>query len=133
MTNYLLDTHVVIWLMFDVEKIPKNTLQKIKNPDNEIYISAVSFWEISMKYKIGKLDLNKFVPSELPQIYLDQGFQQLSISINETSSFYELSSTYHRDPFDRMLIWQAIQNNLILISNDENMSLYRSEGLKLLW
>jgi PIN domain nuclease of toxin-antitoxin system len=46
MSNYLLDTHVVLWLLFDVDKIPNSTLDKIKNLDNEIYISAASFWEI---------------------------------------------------------------------------------------
>jgi PIN domain nuclease of toxin-antitoxin system len=133
MNKYLLDTHVVLWLMFDIDKLPIKTLEEIKNFDNEIYISAVSFWEISIKYSLGKLNLNKFNPSELPRVYLEQGFKFLPVSINETSTLCELDIEYHKDPFDRMLIWQAIKNDFILISNDINMPPYRTEGLKLLW
>jgi len=61
MSSYLLDTHVVLWLLFDVDKIPNSTLEIIKNTDNEIYISAASFWEISIKYKLKKLDLNNLI------------------------------------------------------------------------
>jgi PIN domain nuclease of toxin-antitoxin system len=133
MTKYLLDTHVVLWLMFDIDKLPIKTLEEIKNFDNEIYISAVSFWEISIKYGLGKLNLNKFNPSELPKVYLEQGFKFLPLSIAETSTLCELNIEYHKDSFDRMLIWQAIKNDFVLISNDINMPPYRTEGLKLLW
>jgi PIN domain nuclease of toxin-antitoxin system len=57
----------------------------------------------------------------------------LPVSINETSTLCELDIEYHKDPFNRMLIWQAIKNDFILISNDINMPPYRTEGLKLLW
>jgi PIN domain nuclease of toxin-antitoxin system len=133
MTKYLLDTHVVLWLMFDIDKLPIKILEEIKNFDNEIYISAVSFWEISIKYSLGKLNLNKFNPSELPKVYLEQGFKFLPLSIAETSTLCELNMEYHKDPFDRMLIWQAIKNDFILISNDINIPAYRTEGLKLVW
>lgn len=133
MSNYLLDTHVVLWLLFDVDKIPNSTLEKIKNLDNEIYISAASFWEISIKYRLKKLELNKINASELPKIFTEQGYKVMSISSEETSTLWELKLDYHKDPFDRILIWQAIKNNFTLISNDVNMSPYRIEGLKLLW
>jgi PIN domain nuclease of toxin-antitoxin system len=71
MSNYLLDTHVVLWLLFDVDKIPNSTLDKIKNLDNEIYISAASFWEISIKHSLNKLELNKINASELPKIFTE--------------------------------------------------------------
>ncbi|WP_395042827.1 type II toxin-antitoxin system VapC family toxin [Flavobacterium sp.] len=133
MSNFLLDTHVVLWLLFDVDKIPNSTLQKIKNLDNEIYISAVSFWEISIKYSLNKLDLNKLNVSELPQIFKEQGYKSLPLNVDDTASFWELKLVYHKDLFDRILIWQAIKNNFTLISNDVNMSPYRTEGLQLLW
>ena len=133
MSSYLLDTHVVLWLLFDVDKIPYSTLQEIKNLDNEIYISAVSFWEISIKYSINKLDLNKLNVSELPQIFKEQGYRLLPLNTDDAASFWELKSVFHKDPFDRILIWQAIKNNFTLISNDVNISPYRTEGLQLLW
>jgi PIN domain nuclease of toxin-antitoxin system len=77
--------------------------------------------------------LNKFNPSELPKVYLEQGFKFLPLSIAETSTLCELNMEYHKDPFDRMLIWQAIKNDFILISNDINIPAYRTEGLKLVW
>jgi PIN domain nuclease of toxin-antitoxin system len=131
--HFLLDTHVVLWLMFDVDKIPKPVLQAITNSGNAVYISSVSFWEISIKYAVGKLELNKMLPSQLPPIYEEQGFQLLPITAEETASHYQLATTQHRDPFDRMLIWQAMHHNLILISNDVNMPPYKHEGLRLLW
>jgi PIN domain nuclease of toxin-antitoxin system len=133
MKKYLLDTHVVLWLMFDVDKIPEYTLKEITDSENKIYISAASFWEISIKFGNGKLDLNKFNPTFLPKIYEEQGFEIIPVSINETATFWELKNRNHKDPFDRMLIWQAIKNDFTFISNDKNMSDFRSEGLKLLW
>lgn len=133
MSSYLLDTHVVLWLLFDVDKIPNSTLEIIKNTDNEIYISAASFWEISIKYKLKKLDLNNLNVSELPIIFKEKGYKTIPILCDETATLWELKLDYHKDPFDRILIWQAIKNNFIFISNDVNMSPYRMEGLRLLW
>lgn len=133
MSSYLLDTHVVLWLLFDVDKIANPTLEIIKNTDNNIYISAASFWEISIKYKLKKLDLNNLNVSELPIIFSEKGYEIISISSDEAAALWELKLDYHKDPFDRILIWQAIKNNFIFISNDVNMSPYRAEGLRLQW
>lgn len=133
MSSYLLDTHVVLWLLFDVDKIPNSTLEIIKNTDNQIYISAASFWEISIKYKLKKLDLNNLNVSELPKIFTEKGYKIIPILCDETATLWELKLDYHKDPFDRILIWQAIKNNFTFISNDINMSPYRMEGLRLLW
>jgi len=133
MSSYLLDTHVVLWLLFDVDKIPNSTLEIIKNTDNEIYISAASFWEISIKYKLKKLDLNNLNVSELPIIFKEKGYKIIPILCDETATLWKLKLDYHKDPFDRILIWQAIKNNFTFISNDVNMNPYRMEGLRLLW
>lgn len=133
MNRYLLDTHVVLWILFDVDKIPISTLEIIKDIDNEIFISAASFWEISIKYNLNKLDINNFNVSELPKIFTEQGYKIMSISSNETSTLWQLKLDHHKDPFDRILIWQAITNNFIFISNDINMSPYKMEGLRLMW
>ena len=133
MNRYLLDTHVVLWILFDVDKIPISTLEIIKDIDNEIFISAASFWEISIKYNLNKLDINNFNVSELPKIFTEQGYKIMSISSNETATLWQLKLDYHKDPFDRILIWQAITNNFIFISNDINMSPYKMEGLRLMW
>ncbi len=133
MNRYLLDTHVVLWILFDVDKIPISTLEIIKDIDNEIFISAASFWEISIKYNLNKLDINNFNVSELPKIFTEQGYKIMSISSNETATLWQLKLDHHKDPFDRILIWQAITNNFIFISNDINMSPYKMEGLRLMW
>ena len=131
--KYLLDTHVLLWYLFEDEKLSKKATEILTKLDIDIYISAISFWEISVKFNSGKLHLNELVPEDLPERCIDYGFKALPMSTMEAASFYKLSSVYHRDPFDRMLIWQSIQNNLVLITNDGNMSLYKADGLKLLW
>ena len=131
--KYLLDTHVLLWYLFEDEKLSEPVAKVIKKMDNDVYISAVNFWEVSVKYSIGKLDLKKILPSDLPDLCVKYGFKMLPLLVGESSTYFELSNTYHKDPFDRMLIWQAIQNNLVLITNDGNMPAYRSDGLKLLW
>lgn len=131
--KYLLDTHVLLWYLFEDEKLSKKATEILTRLDIDIYVSAVSFWEISVKFNSGKLNLNKLVPEDLPERCISYGFKTLPISIKESASFYNLSNLYHRDPFDRMLIWQSIMNNLVLITNDGNMPPYKSDGLKLLW
>lgn len=93
----------------------------------------ITFWEISLKYAIGKLELENISPEELPGISKETGFETLDLSETEVSSFHKLPKSSHKDPFDRIVIWQAILNDLILISKDKNFSLYEENGLKATW
>lgn len=132
--RYLLDTYVILWLAFEEEKLSKKVKKILTRSDVEIYLSAVSFWEISLKFKTGKLDLKIHNPETL-QAGFDQFFEhkKLNLSFEDSLTFYKLEPQFHKDPFDRMLIWQALRHDLILISIDEQMKPYQSLGLKLIW
>jgi PIN domain nuclease of toxin-antitoxin system len=128
--TYLLDTHFLLWAISDTKKLSKKVKNIITNPINQIIISTVSFWEVSLKSSLGKLEMSGFSPEDLPEICLQIGFDIKTLSPEESSTYHKLNATYHKDPFDRMLIWQAIRNGYILISEDEQVKKYRSEGLK---
>lgn len=131
---YLLDTHIILWIAFNEDKISPSVKKLLLSNDQEIYISAVSFWEISIKFHSGKLNLKNHTPETLKNGF-DQFFeyQTLALEITDAVSFFKLEKEHHKDPFDRMLIWQALQNNLILVTEDENIQLYRDCGLKVIW
>ncbi len=133
MTDYLLDTHVIIWLLLQKELVSKKVIDAIAIPSNRFYISTVSFWEITIKYSSGKLDLGKYAPIDILNFYKEYGFLVIDLVSKDAITYHQLETTHHRDPFDRMLIWQAIQNKMVLVSNDANMPFYKQDGLKLLW
>jgi PIN domain nuclease of toxin-antitoxin system len=130
MKTYLLDTHYMLWAIADTKKISKNIKEIITNPDNRIIVSTISFWEVSLKTSIGKLSISGFSPADLPVACEKIGFNIECPSAEDSSTYHELKATYHKDPFDRMLIWQAMRNDYIFISSDNNVKKYASEGLK---
>jgi PIN domain nuclease of toxin-antitoxin system len=127
--SFLLDTHYLLWAISDPSRISKNIKNIITNPENRVLVSTISFWEVSLKSGLGKLEISGFSPENLPSLCTKIGFEIIVLSPEESSTYHELKATDHKDPFDRMLIWQAIRNNLILISSDVNISRYKSEGL----
>lgn len=131
--NYLLDTHTFIWAISEREKLSAGGRQILDNTNNSIFVSAISFWEIALKFSVGKLHINGSLPDELPELSLKTGFQNISLSPDESDAHYKLLLTNHKDPFDRMLIWQAIQRNLVFISKDDRLEQYKIAGLKTLW
>jgi PIN domain nuclease of toxin-antitoxin system len=129
--TYLLDTHYLIWAIADSKKISKKVHSLMVNSDNRIIVSTISFWEISLKSSLRKLTIEGFHPEELPAACEQVGFEILTLTASDSSSFHLLKSVHHKDPFDRMLIWQAIRNKFTLISADEQINKYASEGLKI--
>lgn len=130
--TYLLDTHILIWVILEPQKISARVKEIITNPKNKIIVSSISFWEISIKYALGKFQFKNILPEELIAITNEMDFVIEDLSANTASSFYNLTAAYHKDPFDRMLIWQAIQNNYTLISNDKFIKKYTTVGLKVI-
>src|SRR5581483_7064764 len=128
---YLLDTHFVIWAVSETAKLSKKIKDILTDPDNRIVVSTVSFWEIALKYSIGKLPLKGGGPEDIPYSCLQIGFEIQPLSEKEASTYPRLKANHHKDPFDRMLIWQAISNNFTLISIDSDVKKYVSEGLKM--
>lgn len=131
--NYLLDTHTLIWVISEKEKLSPQVSHTFNNPDNTFFVSAISFWEISLKFSTGKLGIQGVIPEDMPMLSVQSGFQLISLSPDESATYHKLKKTTHKDPFDRMLIWQAIQRNLIFITNDKSISDYKEVGLKILW
>ncbi|WP_419800839.1 type II toxin-antitoxin system VapC family toxin [Mucilaginibacter sp.] len=131
--NYLLDTHVLLWAINDDTKLSENVKERIKDIENSIFVSAISFWEISLKFSLGKLKLKGFMPDDLTELSTKIGFKLIPLLHDVCGSYHHLISTIHRDPFDRMLIWQAIKQNYILITKDNKANLYIGSGLKTLW
>lgn len=133
MNNYLIDTHVFLWLNFSPEKLPKTILSKLQNRQNQVFVSVISFWEISLKYQLGKLSLSGILPHELLPIAAQMGIEVANISPIEFARFFQLPSVDgHKDPFDRLIIWQCIMQNKTLVSHDSKLNEYLKLGLHVL-
>ena len=132
MNSYLLDTHSFLWSIFQPEKLGQQAITVLENTDNQVFVSSITLWEIALKYSMGKLNLG-CKPDDLLEIINDMGFEKLSLTLEEAALFYQLPRITHKDPFDRMLIWQAISRNLILISKDTQFENYNQYGLNIIW
>ena len=131
--KFLPDTHTFLWAIAASDKIPVATQSKITNPDNEIFISAVSLWEVAIKTRIKKLNLGCIKTDDLIPIAGKMGMECISLSPEESIGYGKLEENSHSDPFDRMLIWQAMQRNLTIISKDKAFNRFKEHGLKLFW
>jgi PIN domain nuclease of toxin-antitoxin system len=130
--SYLLDTHYILWAITDSKKISKRISDLIIDPDLKIFVSTISFLEISLKSALGKIKMSGIRPEDIPALCTKIGFDIIGLTADDSSSYHNLNASHHKDPFDRMLIWQAICNNYTLISADEQIGKYRSEGLSIL-
>ncbi len=115
----LLDTHIFLWWMQGSKKLSKKLVKVLKNPDNQVFISTASIWEMIIKKKLGKLK----IPNNLKTILSKSGFEVLSISLDHVLELEKLPPL-HKDPFDRILIAQAKTEHLILATNDKKNSRY---------
>ena len=117
--SYLLDTHTLLWWLANNPTLSPSAQEVIANPNNLIFVSAVSAWEISIKKAIGKLE----APSDLLTVIKRNQFEPLPISIEDGLEAGALPN-YHNDPFDRMLIAQAVGHKLIIITRDKKFKQY---------
>lgn len=132
--EYLIDTHVFIWALMDTKKIPKKTFEILEDENNTVYISSMSFWEIAIKVQSKKLELHGINVLQLPHIAKQLNFTILAPQTYDYVSISQIPlKENHHDPFDRMLIQQAIRNDLVLISKDEKFQQYEENGLQLMW
>lgn len=118
----LLDTHVFIWYAENDKSLPKSTKEKIKALDNDILISIVSLWEIGIKTSLKKLTLNGSM-ADIINLTFENGFKILPLQPDHIIK-NNLLEFYHRDPFDRMIIAQALVEDLEIISKDEAFDKY---------
>lgn len=131
--NYLLDTHTFLWTLFADDRLSKKAAEAIRNRENGVDVSVISYWEISLKYAIQKIGLSGISPDELPQKAKEAGIETLQVSEHLAASFHKLPTLRHKDPFDRLIVWQAINTNLTLISKDRELKKYVKHGLSILW
>ena len=132
--EYLIDTHVFIWALMDTKKFSKKTFEILENENNTIYISSMSFWKIAIKCQSKKLELRGINVLQLPHIAKQFNFSILNPQTYDFVSIGQIPlKENHHDPFDRMLIQQAIRNDLVLISKDEKFRQYEENGLQLMW
>ena len=120
--NCLLDTHLLLWAASEPDKLSNKALQWIENPENDLYFSSASFWEIAIKNQLGRADF-KLDARLLRRGLLDNGYVELSIN-TEHSLHLNLLPTIHKDPFDRMLIAQATIEGMVLLTADATVAQY---------
>lgn len=128
--RYLLDTNCFLFTIHEPEKIPTKIQSLLVNPENEIYVSVASLWEISIKVKKKKLELYKPLQKIIAQDIHNNDINVLNITANDIQTFYSLRNK-HNDPFDLIIISQAIQNKLSLITSDKIIKQYKQ--IKTLW
>jgi len=130
---YLLDTHYVLWSLFEPDKIVEPVRQIFENDTDTKLISGINLWEISLKFSLGKLELGGTDPNEILDALLAAGFIVAELESRLLATYHRLPrKNDHRDPFDRLLIWQAITSDYTLISQDRAIDQYRADGLRLL-
>ena len=125
----LLDTHAFFWWFSGSSRLSRPARQAIGDEDNEVMVSAASAWEIATKHRLGKLPDAEALALDIPGAIAGQNFEELPITVEHAVRAGALPGP-HRDPFDRMLIAQALSGNLVLVSIE---SLFDSYGVRRLW
>ncbi|MEG4391791.1 MULTISPECIES: type II toxin-antitoxin system VapC family toxin [unclassified Microcoleus] len=127
MNRLLLDTHALIWFVSNDPNLPVSTRDKIESAD-DVFLSIASLWEMAIKLNIGKLPLQGNFEDIEPQL-IAAGITILPVTFADTVQFRYLP-LHHRDPFDRILVAQAINHSLVLVSRDVAFDAY---DLQRLW
>jgi PIN domain nuclease of toxin-antitoxin system len=122
--HYLLDTHTLIWLFENNPQLSDRVKLFVVNESNELFISIASLWEMTIKSSLGKLDLSLPLSELFAQKLVPSDIQILPIQLQHLAILQEFSF-HHRDPFDRMIIAQAIAENLTLLSTDQVFKNYQ--------
>lgn len=125
----LLDTQVFLWIATDSARLPRDLRTTLREPSNDLYLSVVSSWEIAVKARSGKLVLPMPVWAFLLESRERLGIQTLSIQETAVAHVAKLPNI-HRDPFDRMLVCQAIEHQLTIVTSDTLLHRY---PVKTLW
>jgi PIN domain nuclease of toxin-antitoxin system len=121
--NLLLDTATFLWWVTDDPSLSEDAAGLIGDPSRRVFLSAVSVWEITVKNALGKLPLPEDPGSLIPRLRRDSGFQDLPLTERAVLQLPKLPDL-HRDPFDRMLLCQAIEHGLTIVTPDRNLRRY---------
>lgn len=125
----LLDTNVLLWLVTG-DRRADSVVSLVKDSSNEVFFSAASVWEIAVKNQIGKLPVD---PAEAVEEFRRAGFDELAIRSAHAENLTEIPYLeMHKDPFDRMILFQAITENLTLITGDQKFRFYEFKNLMII-
>lgn len=116
---YLLDTHVLLWCLENSPRLKPTARQLIVDPNNIVFVSTASVWEITLKKMLGKLN----APDNLIEVIEQTGFKPLAITFQDATAIESLPPL-HQDPFDRLLIAQAKIHRLTFLTHDAHCSAY---------
>ncbi len=125
----LLDTHAFLWWLADDPDLSARAKAAIADPANAVHVSAATAWEITTKHRLGKLPGAALVAADVAAQIEAEGFDELAISVAHAQHAGTLPGP-HRDPFDRMLIAQALLEDLVLVSIEAAFDIY---GIQRLW
>lgn len=128
--NILLDTHAFIWWTCDPEKLPGTLFTRLMDPRNTLLLSTVSSWEIMIKTGIGKLSFNEDLEMVISREIEKNGLQIIPITLDHTYRLKRIPPI-HKDPFDRMLIAQALSAGLKIATDDSFIEQY--DGVETVW
>ena len=127
--HLLLDTHAFLWWLAGDSRLSAPAKQAIADEDNAVHVSAASAWEITTKFRLGKLPGAKLIVDDIATTVASQAFSSIAVSMVHAQRAGLLPGV-HRDPFDRMLIAQAQSEGLTLVSNED---LFDHYGVARLW
>ena len=125
----LLDTHTLLWWLIKSPLLPTSVQNLMERPDRVVFVSAVSGWEMATKLRLGKLNIAADVVQNFMVHLANERFEVLSVSVQNGIAAGLLPGP-HKDPFDRMLIAQALAENIPIVSNDRALDGY---GVNRLW
>lgn len=125
----LLDTHAFLWWVWDAPELSARARKCIANPENECLLSLASVWEIAIKSSLGKLKLDRSLDQFIPEQLSANGFNPLGISFRHIV-LVNTMPFHHKDPFDRLLIAQAQEERVPIVSADP---VFREYGIKRIW
>lgn len=120
--NLLLDTHIALWAITDSPKLPQKARELIQSPKATIWVSAASLWEIAIKYSLGRGDMPVSSQDAL-RFFQESGYRFLPIEVEHAVAVEELPA-HHADPFDRILVAQALVEPMRLITHDPLVARY---------
>jgi PIN domain nuclease of toxin-antitoxin system len=118
----LVDTHVLLWAAAEPERLPASFRERLKSPESEVFFSAASVWELAIKVQIGRLSLG-VPPEEIARTAVERGFEELPVTAAHAAGVGRLP-LHHRDPFDRLLVAQAIHEPARLLTVDRGLGRY---------
>lgn len=125
----LLDTHSFLWWVEGAPALGRRAQAAISNPDNEVFFSIASCWELGIKLSLGKLRLTHGLERFIPEQLTRNGFTLLGLEFRHVARVVDLPF-HHRDPFDRVLVAQALQDDLTIVSADRVLRKY---GVTVVW